>query len=70
MTMARTRKRSSTATAPWKEARPAGAKKTLSPERKAAAKEAARKTGRPYPNLVDNMWASTQQKKARSRKRR
>jgi hypothetical protein len=67
MTMARTRTRSSTATAPWQQARPAGAEKPLSPERKAAAKEAARKAGRPYPNLVDNMREAAKQRPVKKR---
>ena len=60
--MAKTRKRTSTATAPWKRARPAGPRKTLTPTRKAAAKEAARKAGRRYPNLVDNMREAARQR--------
>jgi uncharacterized protein DUF6321 len=50
--MARTR-------APWKRPNPrkqAGKQsKHLSPSKKRAAKTAARRAGRPYPNLVDNM---------------
>lgn len=65
--MAKTRKRSSTATAPWKRAWPAGVKKTLTPKRKAAAKEAARKAGRRYPNLVDNMREAAKQRPARKK---
>jgi hypothetical protein len=48
-----------TARAPWKRPNPrkqAGkASKHLSPAKKAAAKASARRAGRPYPNLVDNM---------------
>ena len=65
--MAKTRKRASTATAPWKRSRPAGAKKTLTPKRKAAAKEAARKAGRRYPNLVDNMREAAKQRPAKKK---
>ena len=65
--MAKTRKRTSTAAAPWQRARPAGAKKTLTPKRKAAAKEAARKAGRPYPNLVDNMREADRQRPPKKR---
>jgi hypothetical protein len=61
MTMAKTRKRTSTATAPWKRPKPAGAKKTLTPTRKAAAKAAAQKAGRRYPNLIDNMREAAKQ---------
>ena len=60
--MAKTRTRSGAGTPPWKRKKPAGAKKTLSPERKAAAKEAARKAGRRYPNLVDNMREAAKQR--------
>ena len=41
----------------WDKPRPAklGKPKALSPVKKAKAKAAAAKAGRPYPNLVDNM---------------
>ncbi len=44
----------------WDKARPKdlGASKPLSPQKKSAAKQAAEKAGRPYPNLVDNMRAA------------
>ena len=44
----------------WEKARPEnlGAPKKLSPAKKALAKAAAKKAGRPYPNLVDNMRAA------------
>ena len=44
----------------WDKARPKdlGAPKKLSPAKKAGAKAAAKKAGRPYPNLVDNMRAA------------
>jgi hypothetical protein len=32
--------------------------KALTPAKKSAAKAAAKKAGRPYPNLVDNMRAA------------
>jgi hypothetical protein len=57
---------------PWKKANPkkrAGTSQKLTPAQKAAARAAARKAGRPYPNLVDNMRvaskARTATKKAR-----
>ena len=54
---------------PWKKANPrkkAGKKpKKLSPAKKAKAKRAAKKAGRRYPSLVDNMNAA----KAKKRKR-
>ena len=44
----------------WDKARPngLGAPKKLSPGKKASAKAAAKKAGRPYPNLIDNMRAA------------
>jgi hypothetical protein len=42
--------------APWKRPAPKGSRRTaLSASRKAKAKAAAKRAGRPYPNLVDNM---------------
>jgi hypothetical protein len=44
----------------WDKDRPKdlGAPKKLSPAKKAGAKAAAKKAGRPYPNLVDNLRAA------------
>lgn len=44
----------------WNKPRPKGlgATKPLSPSQKASAKAAAKKAGRPYPNLIDNMRAA------------
>jgi hypothetical protein len=44
----------------WNKARPSelGAPKKLSSKQKTSAKSAAKKAGRPYPNLVDNMMAA------------
>ena len=44
----------------WERKRPKGIgkPKALSPTKKASAKRAAKKAGRPYPNLVDNMRAA------------
>jgi len=44
----------------WERPRPAklGSSKKLSSKQKTSAKAAAKKTGRPYPNLVDNMMAA------------
>lgn len=44
----------------WDQPRPEslGKPKKLSPAKKASAKAAAKKAGRPYPNLVDNMRAA------------
>lgn len=53
--------------APWKRPNPrkrAGkASKHLTPAQKAAAKARAKRAGRPYPNLVDNMHVATSAKK-------
>ena len=44
----------------WDKPRPKdlGASQKLSPAKKSAAKAAAKRAGRPYPNLVDNMRAA------------
>jgi hypothetical protein len=44
----------------WEKARPKdlGASKKLSPAKKASAKAMAKKAGRPYPNMVDNIRAA------------
>ena len=44
----------------WDKPRPKGLgkPKALTPAQKAKAKAAAKKAGRPYPNLVDNMRAA------------
>lgn len=44
----------------WDKPRPKdlGAPKKLTPAKKAAAKAAAKKAGRPYPNMVDNIRAA------------
>ena len=54
---------------PWAKANPKkkGAKKTLTPAQKAAAKRAAKTAGRPYPNLVDNMNAAKKAKKKKGK---
>jgi len=44
----------------WDKARPKGLgePQKLSPAKKASAKAAAKRAGRPYPNLIDNMRAA------------
>ena len=44
----------------WEKKRPKslGKSKKLTPAQRSAAKGRAAKANRPYPNLVDNMWAS------------
>ena len=55
----KTSKKTSSTKAPWKRPNPrkrAGkASKHLTPAKKAAVKASAKRAGRPYPNLVDNM---------------
>jgi len=48
----------------WNKPIPKGkAKGKLSPAQKAKAKATAKKAGRPYPNMVDNINASKSKKK-------
>ena len=50
---------------PWKKPAPKKASHTkLSPSEKQAAKRSAKRAGRPYPNLVDNMKVAARKKKA------
>lgn len=53
--------------APWDHENPKSATgeptRHLTPAQKASAKRAAKKAGRPYPNLVDNMRAAQAAKK-------
>jgi len=46
------------AKAPWEKPNPKGKSTPLTPAQKAKAKAAAKKAGRTYPNLVDNMNAA------------
>jgi hypothetical protein len=63
--MARKRK----AKAPWDRAAPKKARHTkLSSGQKSAAKRRAKKAGRPYPNLVDNMSQARKKKVPRKKK--
>ena len=51
---------------PWDRGNPkqkSGTSKKLTPAKKAAAKASAKKAGRPYPNMVDNMNAAKKKKK-------
>jgi hypothetical protein len=48
----------STTTPVWAKKNPKKKSKKLSPAQKAKAKASAKKAGRPYPNLVDNMNAA------------
>lgn len=42
----------------WDKKNPKKKSKSLSPSQKKAAMARAKEAGRPYPNLVDNAWAS------------
>ena len=42
----------------WDTDNPKKESKSLTPKQKQSAKAAAKKAGRPYPNLVDNMRAA------------
>src|SRR5215212_4548245 len=54
--MPKTSSKSAKRKAPWKKPAPRSAKHThLTPAQKAKAKRSAKRAGRPYPNLVDNM---------------
>ena len=46
----------------WETKNPAKKSKKLSSAKKAAAKASAKRAGRPYPNLVDNMNAAKKKK--------
>lgn len=63
-----------TSRAPWKRPNPrkrAGKPSThLSPAKKSEAKARARRAGRPYPNLVDNMHMAAKTTKKKSAKKR
>ena len=48
-----------TRTPPWRKANPRKGRSTkLTAKQKDAARARAQRAGRPYPNLIDNMWAS------------
>jgi hypothetical protein len=56
--------KASKAKPPWEKPSPKGASHhKLSDTQKASAKRSAKKAGRPYPSLVDNMNAAKKKKK-------
>lgn len=57
----------STTTPVWDTKNPKQKSKKLTPSQKAEAKSNAKKAGRPYPNLIDNMNAA---KKATKKKKK
>lgn len=65
-------RKTASAKAPWDRGNPKQRSgqpaQHLSPQQKAAAKRAAKKAGRPYPNLVDNMHAAEAAKKTPAKK--
>jgi hypothetical protein len=64
-------KKQSSRKPPWKRAAPATARhRKLTPRRKSAAKARARRAGRPYPNLVDNMRAASKKPKRKRKTRK
>ncbi len=53
---------------PWERPDPAPKPKKLSDDEKSAARERARRAGRPYPNLVDNMAVTAKSKRTRGKR--
>jgi hypothetical protein len=49
----------------WEKKDPTKKDKKLTPAQKSKAKAAAKKAGRPYPNLVDNMNAAKKKKSSK-----
>jgi len=47
----------------WDKPNPKKKSKSLTPSQKTSAKARAKKAGRPYPNLIDNMAAARKKKK-------
>ncbi len=63
------RRKSASKRPPWKKPAPKRAGHTkLTKKKKASAKAAAKRAGRPYPNLVDNMRAATKGKGRKTKK--
>jgi hypothetical protein len=55
---------------PWNKKAPRRSRHTkLTPKNKARAKASAKRAGRPYPNLVDNMNAAKKQRRKKSKKK-
>ena len=68
--MPKSSSRSAKRKAPWKKAAPKGSRHThLSPSQKSKAKRSAKRAGRPYPNLVDNMRAAGKKRSSGARKK-
>ena len=68
--MATSRKKPTRKKAPWNKAAPKKSRHTkLTPANKAKAKRSAKRAGRRYPNLVDNMRAAVGQRPKRRKAR-
>ena len=69
--MPKTSTRSAKRKAPWKKPAPKQSRHTkLSPADKAKARRSAKRAGRPYPNLVDNMRAASAKKRSSGQKKK
>ena len=65
--MSKNTARSAKRKAPWKQPAPKGSRHTrLSPAARSQARRAAKRAGRPYPNLVDNMRAAEAKRSGRA----
>ncbi len=65
----RRKKKKTSRASPWNRSNPKSAQrsKRLTPAQKATAKRRAKKAGRPYPNLVDNMHVASKSSKSKSK---
>jgi hypothetical protein len=62
--MAKAKRKSAKRKAPWRRPAPKRARHTrLSARQKSSAKRRAKRAGRPYPNLVDNMREAAKSKR-------
>ncbi len=65
----RKKKKKTSRASPWNKRNPKSTQrsKRLTPAQKATAKRRAKKAGRPYPNLVDNMHVAAKSSKSKSK---
>jgi hypothetical protein len=69
--MSKSTKRSTNRKSPWKKPTPKGSRHThLTTADKAEARRSAKRAGRPYPNLVDNMKVAANKRSAGTKKKR
>ena len=67
--MSKSTTRSAKRKAPWKKPPPKKSRHThLTPAEKATARRSAKRAGRPYPNLVDNMKVAAKKRSAGRKK--